>query len=158
LKKDVLVSVKGIQMLLGGGEEAGENPSEEPIEVVTFGDYVFRNGSHVLEYDEVLEGFQEKTHNVITMNPEHVEVHKSGTADVDMIFEKGKANLTYYTTPYGTIEMGIATTDIDLKEEADRLTLQIEYALSMNEEHVADCSLHLTAESRTPDADYSTEG
>jgi uncharacterized beta-barrel protein YwiB (DUF1934 family) len=157
LKKDVLVSVKGIQLLMRGGSEEGGVP-EEPIEVVTFGSYAYRNGKHILEYDEILEETPGKTHNVITMSPDYAEVHKTGEADVDMIFEKGKTNLTYYATPYGTIEMGIATTDINLEEETDRVTLKIEYALSMNEEHVADCSLALTAESRVPDADYSTEG
>lgn len=152
--------MRGIQTVLrSGSAEDEESLPEEPIEVVTFGSYAFRNGRHVLEYDEVFEETQDKTtHCVIFMGPEGAEVHKTGQMAVDMIFEKGKKNLTYYTTPYGTIEMGIATTEVDVQEEADTLTLKIQYALSMNEEHVADCTLDLVAETRKPDAEYMREG
>lgn len=130
---------------------------EEPIEIVTAGSYVYRNGRHVIEYDEVFEGMEGKTHNIVSIGDSQAEVHKKGQADVDMIFEKDKTNVTYYSTPFGTIEMMIATTDIHVTEEPDRIGLEIEYALSMNETHVADCSLSLIAESQKPDADYASE-
>ena len=36
-----------------------------------------------------------------------------------MIFEKGKKNLTYYYTPFGSIQIGIDATSIEVKETED---------------------------------------
>lgn len=50
------------------------------------------------------------TINYIKMSPKGMEVRKKGVVNVHMVFEQGKKNMTYYSTPYGTIEMGIAAT------------------------------------------------
>ena len=54
--------------------------------------------------------------------------------------------MTYYTTPYGTIEMGIAATNMNLKEDESGLNMKVDYALDMNQEHVADCCLAIQAQ------------
>lgn len=59
MTKEVLIHMKGLQTL-GGLEE-----SEEPVEMMTVGEYYFRNGAHYLLYEENMEGFQEPTHNMI---------------------------------------------------------------------------------------------
>ena len=56
--------------------------------------------------------------------------------------------MTFYTTPYGTIEMGIAATNLDLKENESGLNMKVDYALDMNDEHVADCYLTVQAQSK----------
>lgn len=53
--------------------------------------------------------------------------------------------MTYYSTPYGTIQMGIAATNLELKEEEGCIDMKVDYALDMNEEHVADCYLTVQA-------------
>ena len=53
--------------------------------------------------------------------------------------------MTFYSTPFGTLQMGIAATGLELQEEEDNIHLKVDYALDMNEEHVADCYLSGTA-------------
>ena len=130
MDKEVLIHVRGLHMM----EEDGE---QEPVEIVVPGEYYFRNGSHYLRYEEILEDFSEPTINYIKISPKGIEVRKKGIVNVHMVFEQGKKNMTYYTTPYGTIEMGIAATNMNLKED---------YALDMNQEHVADCCLAIQAQ------------
>ena len=48
------------------------------------------------------------------MSPEGLEVRKKGAVNVHMVFEPGKKNMTYYTTPFGTLQLGIATTALIL--------------------------------------------
>lgn len=55
--------------------------------------------------------------------------------------------MTYYTTPYGTLQMGIAATAMDLQETEDGINMTVDYSLDMNEEHVADCCLSVIAQS-----------
>ena len=92
MNKEVLIHVRGLQMMDADGDA-------EPIEIVVPGQYYFRNGSHYLRYEEILEDFPEPTVNYIKMSPKGMEVRKKGVVNVHMVFEQGKKNMTYYTTP-----------------------------------------------------------
>lgn len=133
MTKDVLIHVKGLQTI------EGEGMQDAPIEIVTTGEYYFRNGSHYLRYEEMLEGFPGTTVNYIKINPKGVEVRKKGAANVHMVFQEQKKNITYYQTPFGSLQMGIAATHMDVEESEDDLKVKVDYVLDMNEEYVADC-------------------
>ena len=48
MEKEVLIHVKGLHMM--------DTPEgDEPIEIVVPGEYYFRNGSHYLRYEEMLD-------------------------------------------------------------------------------------------------------
>ena len=139
--KDVLIHVRGLQMM-------ETDDAQEPIEIVVPGQYYFRNGSHYLRYEEMLDDTAETTVNYIKMSPNGVEVRKQGQVNVHMVFEEGKKNKTFYNTPYGTLQMGISATGLELKESEDGIQMKVDYALDMNEEHVADCYLTVQAQSK----------
>ena len=71
MTKDVLITVKGMQAI-----EAGEG--QEEVEVVAKGDYYFKNGHHFICYEEMLEGFETPTKNMIKITDNTVEVQKKG--------------------------------------------------------------------------------
>lgn len=141
MNKDVLIHVRGLQMM-------ETDDAQEPIEIVVPGQYYFRNGSHYLRYEEMLDDTTETTVNYIKMSPNGVEVRKQGQVNVHMVFEEGKKNKTFYNTPYGTLQMGISATGLELKESEDGIQMKVDYALDMNEEHVADCYLTVQAQSK----------
>ena len=141
MNKDVLIHVRGLQMMETDDEQ-------EPIEIVVPGQYYFRNGTHYLRYEEMLDDTAETTVNYIKMSPNGVEVRKQGQVNVHMVFEEGKKNKTFYNTPYGTLQMGISATGLELKESEDGIQMKVDYALDMNEEHVADCYLTVQAQSK----------
>lgn len=122
---------------------------QEPIELVVPGQYYFKNGSHYLRYEELMdETSTEPTVNYIKMSSKAVEVRKKGLVNVHMVFERGKKNMTYYSTPYGTVAMGIAATGVMIEESENGIDMKVDYALDMNEEHVADCYLTVSAQSK----------
>ena len=139
MEKDVLIHVRGLQMTPEEGEQ-------EPIELVVPGEYYFRNGSHYLRYEEILDDSAQPTVNYIKMSEKGMEVRKKGLVNVHMVFEQGKKNMTYYTTPFGTLQMGIAATGMELHESESGLDMKVDYALDMNDEHVADCFLAICAQ------------
>lgn len=141
MNKDVLIHVRGLQRM-------ETDDAQEPIEIVVPGQYYFRNGSHYLRYEEMLDDTAETTVNYIKMSPNGVEVRKQGQVNVHMVFEEGKKNKTFYNTPYGTLQMGISATGLELKESEDGIQMKVDYALDMNEEHVADCYLTVQAQSK----------
>ena len=144
MNKDVLIHVRGLQLMETDDEQ-------EPIEIVVPGQYYFRNGSHYLRYEEMLDDSAQTMVNYIKMSSEGVEIRKQGQVNVHMVFEQGKKNKTFYNTPYGTLQMGIAATGLELKESEDDIQMKVDYALDMNEEHVADCYLTVQAQSKDSD-------
>ena len=144
MNKDVLIHVRGLQLMETDDEQ-------EPIEIVVPGQYYFRNGSHYLRYEEMLDDSAQTTVNYIKMSSEGVEIRKQGQVNVHMVFEQGKKNKTFYNTPYGTLQLGIAATGLELKESEDDIQMKVDYALDMNEEHVADCYLTVQAQSKDSD-------
>ena len=141
MTKDVLITVKGMQAI-----EAGEG--QEEVEVVAKGDYYFKNGHHFICYEEMLEGFETPTKNMIKITDNTVEVQKKGVTNTHMVFEEAKKSLTFYTTPFGNMEMGISATKIDVKEEPENLDILIDYALEINQVHTADCQIHVNVQSK----------
>lgn len=136
MTKDVLLRIKGLQMAGEGGEE--------PIEVIAPGTYFEKNGKHYIRYDEVLEGFEGTVQNLIKVDKSSMEVTKRGVANVHMVFEENKKNLTYYNTPYGNLLVGISATDIALDTRDDSLDIRVDYALEVNYEHLADCTIRMS--------------
>lgn len=121
-----------------------EDPNEpEPVEIIAPGEYYFKNGKHYIIYDEFMEGFDSVTKNVLKLKNDSLEITKRGSSNVHMIFEKDKKNLTCYTTPFGNLMMGIDARRILIEESEEEIYAQVEYALDINYEHLADCTIQL---------------
>ena len=141
MEKEVLLSLKGLQFAVG--EEGAQ-----ALETITPAEYFVRNGSHYVIYDEVMEGFEENTRNVIKFKDSLVEVTKKGLMNVHMVFEEKKKNMTSYVTPFGNILIGIDTADIKIKESEDAISVDVEYTLEANYEHLADCKIEMSIKNR----------
>lgn len=132
MTKDVLVAIAGLQYAID---------SEEPIEVITAGQYFYKNEKHYVLYDEILDEMNEICKNRIKIGSDIVEILKTGASNVHMVFELGKKNLTYYNTPFGNLLIGIDTTKIACSETEEAIELSIEYGLEVNYSYVSDCSI-----------------
>ena len=87
----------------------------QPVEIVTPGEYYYKNGQHYLIFEETTEGFREVTHNLYKFTEDRLMVHKKGLIDTEMIFEKGKKTISAYHTPFGRMDMNIAATEDHLR-------------------------------------------
>ena len=84
MQKEVLIHVRGLQMMDSQGDQ-------EPIEIVVPGQYYFRNGSHYLRYEELLDETAEPTINYIKMSEKGLEVSKKGLVNVHKQEQDGSA-------------------------------------------------------------------
>ena len=107
MTKDVLINISGLQMELDDGE---------PVEMMTTGDYYLKNGKHFILYDEIEDDHQ-VVKNILKIGPKTVEISKKGGRNSHMVFEKGKENLSYYDTPFGSLLLGVSTSDIRWMEK-----------------------------------------
>ena len=112
MKKDVLVSISGLQF---------EIDKEEAVEIISAGEYYNRNGKHYILYDEILEEVEGITNCTLKISDKQVSIQKKGANNVHMIFEVNRKNLTYYSTPFGDLQIGINTTSIKVIEEENQI-------------------------------------
>ena len=141
MTKDVLISLRGLQF--------DQSDSDvEKIETIMPGSYYEKNGSHYVLYDEIMEGFSEPVKNRIKFGEHALELTRSGAVNVHMIFEENRKNMTSYNTPYGNILIGIDTRKIHITQESDRIVVDVDYALDVNYENLADCQIVLDIRSK----------
>lgn len=140
MTKEVLVSISGLQY--------AEELDQEPVEVITSGDYYKKNDKHYIIYDEVMEGFEGTTKNIIKLSDGFLDITKRGAVNVHMMFEKNKKNVTYYYTPYGSLLIGIEATKIEMEETEQDIHVTVEYILEVNYEHMADCKIKMNVKSK----------
>ncbi len=142
MTKDVLLSISGLQFAAKDEEDI------EPVEMITAGDYYKKNGKHYILYDEVMEGFDGNTKNIIKLTEDYLDITKKGISNVHMVFEKNKKNVSYYNTPFGSLLIGIDAKSVDIAETESHIDVKIKYNLEVNYEHLADCSITMSIQSK----------
>lgn len=145
MTKEVLVNISGLQMDVNEMEQN----DEEPIEVLSPGNYFFKDGKHYIFFEEISEGISgvTKTQIKITDN-EKVEVIKKGISNTHMIFDTNQKNRSYYDTPYGQLNLGVFTKNIMVDETENNINIKVEYALDVNYEPLAECSIRINIKPR----------
>lgn len=142
MTKDVLLSISGLQFAAKDEEDI------EPVEMITAGDYYKKNGKHYILYDEVMEGFDGNTKNIIKLTEDSLDITKKGISNVHMVFEKNKKNVSYYNTPFGSLLIGIDAKSVDIAETESHIDVRVKYNLEVNYEHLADCSITMSIQSK----------
>lgn len=141
MTKEVLLSLRGLQFDTTSADG-------DKIETITPAEYYKKNNSHYIIYDEVMEGFTERTKNIIKFKESSLDLTKRGLVNVHMSFEENKKNMTSYATPYGEILIGIDAKKVQMKEEDERIVVDVDYALEVNYEHFADCKIKMDIRSK----------
>ena len=135
MTKDVLVSVKGLQFEMG---------SDEAVEMLAPGEYYERNGKHYVRYEEILEGAEGEhdiSMNTVKISKDQVEIMKKGGSNVHMVFAVDQKNMTYYTTPFGNLQISIFTNYIKVEEKEDVIEVKLQYDLEINQTFVSNCEI-----------------
>lgn len=140
MTKDVLITISGVQMADGDNSD---------VEMITAGVYYQKNGKHYVTYDEVMEGYDGIVRNLIKIQPDSMDIIKSGLTNVHMTFEKNKKRLTCYATPMGDMMVGLNTKSISVDEQEDSLKVSIQYSLDINYQHISECNIQVDIQSRS---------
>ena len=139
MTKEILLSIAGLH--LADGEDGN-------IEVVTAGDYYNRGGKHYILYDEVTEGMDGHTSNVIKIGENSLEITKKGLLNTRLAVEKGKSHRTVYQTPFGDIELSLTGQELTVTETEKRIDIRAEYVLAVNEENLSECTIEMNIRPR----------
>ena len=121
MTKDIILTISGLH--------ATDGEMDDPVEVLSPGQYYFKNGKHYVVYDEVMEGIDGVVKSTLKFTEDQVELFRSGAASARMIFQKQQEHMAVYQTPMGPLSISLYTEDIisDFREE--RMNLEIIYSL-----------------------------
>lgn len=135
MTKNVWVSVAGLQF--------GDSSEGNPVEILTPGSYYKKKNCQYVLYDEMVEGSDEVTKNVVKFHEDAVSISKRGFTNAEMVFEENKHCVTNYVTPYGSLIVGIDADKVDVNETEDLISININYSLAVNYKHLADCEIKM---------------
>ena len=124
--KQVVITVTGLQR-----DAQGE---ETRIELVSTGDYVRKNGVGYIKYRETELSGLEGTTTVIKVRPAEVTLLRMGKVEQKQVFRPGQKTQSVYTTPFGKLDMAVATGILDISVAAgdqDLPAIYIEYELEI---------------------------
>ena len=143
MNKDVIVTVGGLLFTNNGDGGEADN-----IEVISPGEYYIKNGKHYVMFEEIAEEFSEPVRNLLKISQDQVSIRKRGLINTEMVFEKGGSTVSHYSTPFGTLVLGIRARDLQVKEEEECIHVKVDYDLEINYEHMSDCSIQIKVQSK----------
>ena len=118
----------------------------DTIEVINAGTYYKRNGKHYVKYEELVEGTDEITNTLLKITDNEVEFISKGATGSHMVFTRGQKNMNYYNTPFGGINLGVDTYDMNIDIREESIIVDLEYGLEVNLDFLSKCRVHIEIE------------
>ncbi|WP_054874957.1 DUF1934 domain-containing protein [Oxobacter pfennigii] len=105
MNKNVLVTVKSTQKV---------NNEEEVIELVTPGKFYKKNSTYFIVYEETEVTGMEGTTTTVKIEKEDVNLIRFGSTITNLKFRTGVKDISLYKTPYGTFELIIIPSKVEI--------------------------------------------
>ena len=124
-KTDIILFVKG--------EQSYDGVEPEVTELITEGTMTIDDGGEiVLEYQESEITGMEGTNTKFIVNQDVVELTRTGMVESRMLFERGKRNSSLYETPWGTMMVDVATTQLAHRLNERGGIMEIGFTIAVN--------------------------
>ena len=121
MTRDIILTISGLH--------TADGEQDAPIETLTPAQYFYKNGTHYVTYDEVIEGLEGSLKSTLKFTEEYVELIRNGAASTRMIFQPGHEKMMIYQTPMGPLSISLYTEEIDARIGEERITLKIDYSI-----------------------------
>ncbi len=124
MTKEIILTISGAHQY--------PNSGDDQINLVTEGVMRELGDALELEYEESeLTDMEGTVTNIIIQGPQ-VSLMRTGEVCSQMVFEQGRRHLSVYSTPYGTLEIAVATQRLENHLTLQGGTLEIDYSLEMD--------------------------
>jgi len=125
MQKKVVITIDGLHNRQGD-EERLINTSSGILEVL--------DSEIVVNGDEQVDESGEKVRTIFRIRDGRIKMVRKGNFSSVMIFEKGYDHHVDYATPYGTMDMLVKTSSLDInKEDISNIIANVEYELLMDD-------------------------
>lgn len=122
----VIISVEGTQRFIGEEKQTVQIVTEGLMKTV--GDTVY------LSYEESEVTGMEGTTTTFAVEKDHVTLTRTGSVESEMIFEKGKKNVSLYNMGFGALTIGVKARRLKNELGPDGGRLEISYGIEIEEQ------------------------
>ena len=123
MKKDAMISIKGIQRVDG---------EQEVVELLTCGRFYRRNNSYWLSYQESEATGFEGARTTLTCEQGRVTMTRTGSVHTQLIIEEGKRHQCSYDLGFGSMIIGVSCSHIQSTLDDNGGSLSFGYSLDLN--------------------------
>jgi uncharacterized beta-barrel protein YwiB (DUF1934 family) len=135
LKENVIIKMFSVQY---------ENGEKTESELMTKGVMKHKGTLSSLSYeDSEATGFEGSITSVIAKGKDYVSIVRNGTANSNLILETGRKHHCYYSTPFGSVNVGISTDKIENCLNENGGTIYMKYTIDVNSAFVSDNEIKL---------------
>ncbi|BAH08333.1 DUF1934 domain-containing protein [Clostridium kluyveri] len=118
MKKKAIISVSSKQV------------DNEIIEVVTPGNFYRKDDSYYAVYEETELSGMEGTTTTLRIKDNKFSLIRMGSTSTKMDFNKDKGSVSIYKTPYGTVELKIETSKLNINVNEAGGDVFVNYSMS----------------------------
>lgn len=137
MKRRAKISVCGIH----------ETEDKDQVEVVSLGEWEATDTGYEAVYkDADGDNPEQLVQTTIVVKEDHVEIIKEGSMKSHMVFIPDRETLSYYTTPFGELEVSILTTRLECQESENEAEIFLEYTLEVNGTQMSNADVHIKIE------------
>lgn len=129
--KKAVIYVTGMQF----GESFADG--DDKIETITPGTFRKIGDYYYIKYEEMQEGFTEKTDVLLKVKPGTLEITKKGLVHVHMSISANETHQTNYKTPFGNLIFTIHGERVTVIEDQEGLHIYAKYGMDVNYEHLS---------------------
>lgn len=140
IKKEVMIKISASQT-----DEYGET---ERIELITPGQFYKKDDFYYIIYSETELSGMEGTTTTIKAGPKKVILNRMGSSEQKQVFEKGVLNSSLFITPYGTMQVGVIPSRVEVDLTDNGGSINLEYELQIADEKASYNELQITVEQK----------
>lgn len=122
----VIISVEGTQRFIG--------EPKQTVQIVTEGLMKTEGDTVYLSYEESEVTGMEGTTTTFAVEKDHVTLTRTGSVESEMIFEKGKKNVSLYNMGFGALTIGVKARRLKNELGPDGGRLEISYGIEIEEQ------------------------
>lgn len=126
MTQPVIISVEGTQRFIGEEKQTVQIVTEGLMKTV--GDTVY------LSYEESEVTGMEGTTTTFAVKKDHVTLTRTGTVESEMVFEKGKKNISLYNMGFGALTIGVKARRLKNELGPDGGRLEISYGIEIEQQ------------------------
>ncbi len=118
---------------------------DEHIELISEGIFEKTPDGYVMSYRETeATGFAGSKTTLTIHGSDIIVMQRTGSANSNLILERGQRHLCHYGTPYGNIVVGVTATDIRSELSETGGSLDFRYTIDDNSAHVGNYGINIT--------------
>ena len=137
MNKDVIISVKGIQM-------SPNNKEANQIELITEGKYYKKGKNYYVTYKESkVTGMEGTTTTVKLCDDGLVTLTRFGKVNTHFIFRKGEKHTSYYDTVHGTFVVDILTKDVNIDVNDKGGNVRVDYNIEIDDNKTGETDFYM---------------